>query len=81
MTALSLSPDADHGVPAATWWFSPVAQQNCLLRGAVPIILVDGDRIANEMMRHGAGLNRRPLEELAVDDDFFAAGEDLGRGV
>ena len=28
------------------------------------------------MIRHGVGVNRRPLELLAVDEEFFAGAEE-----
>jgi len=66
----------DQGVYVTTSSFSRPAQQDSIQRGAIPIILLDGDGIADEMIRHGVGVDRRPLELLAVDEDFFAAAED-----
>ena len=41
-------------------------------QGAVPIVLINGDRIVNIMLERGLGVRQEPLTVTRVDEEFFA---------
>lgn len=67
----------EQGVFFTTPDISPDARDACLKRGAVPIILLNGEGIVNLMIEKGLGVERVPLylyyERPA---DFREAGEE-----
>jgi len=65
----------DQGIFLATSSFSHEASEASIRPGAVPIIMIDGERIVNIMIQHGVGVSRRPLYLLDVDEEFFASEE------
>ena len=63
----------DQGIFITTSDFSDEAKKVSSKRGAVPIVLINGDRIVNIMMEKGLGVRQEPLTVTRIDDEFFAA--------
>jgi restriction system protein len=64
----------EHGYFFTTSTFSKAAQAESIKIGATPIILFDGDQIAQIMIEKGVGVKRRPVElyEDQIEDLFDA---------
>ena len=63
----------DQGIFVTTSDFSDEAKKVSSKRGAVPIVLINGDRIVNIMLEKGLGVRREPLTVTMIDEEFFAA--------
>ncbi|MFC1925648.1 restriction endonuclease [Chloroflexota bacterium] len=61
----------DQGIFLATSNFSAEASEASVRQGAVPIILIDGERIIDLMIQHNIGVSRRPLYLLDINEEFF----------
>lgn len=61
----------DQGILLTTSNFSIEASGVSVRQGAVPIILIDGERIVDLMIQHSIGVSRRPLYLLDVNEEFF----------
>lgn len=72
--------DYDHGLFLTTNSFTKDAQQASVKKGAITILLLDGNAIANHMMASGIGVRREPVFLMDVDDDFFTFERDGGSG-
>jgi len=63
----------DQGIFITTSDFSDEAKKVSTKRGAVPIVLINGDRIVNIMLEKGLGVRQEPLTITRIDEEFFAA--------
>jgi restriction system protein len=63
----------DQGIFITTSDFSDEAKKVSSKRGAVPIVLINGDRIVNIMLEKGLGVRQEPLAVTRIDEEFFAA--------
>jgi len=63
----------DQGIFITTSDFSDEAKKVSSVPGAVPIILINGDRIVNIMLEKGLGVRQEPLTVSRIDEEFFAA--------
>lgn len=63
--------DYDHGVFLTTARFTRDAEAASIKKGAISLLLLDGDAIAETMIRSGIGVIRRPLHLLDIDPGFF----------
>jgi len=63
----------DQGIFITTSDFSDEAKKVSSKRGAVPIVLINGDRIVNIMLEKGLGVRQEPLTVTRIDEEFFAA--------
>jgi len=63
----------DQGIFITTSDFSDEAKRTSSRRGAVPIVLINGDRIVNIMLEKGLGVRQEPLSVTRIDEEFFAA--------
>lgn len=63
--------DYDHGVFLTTKTFTKDAQDASIKKGAITILLMDGNTIANHMINSGIGVRKEPVFLLDIDDDFF----------
>lgn len=63
----------DQGIFITTSDFSDEAKKASSKRGAVPIILISGDRIVDIMLEKGLGVRQEPLTVTRIDEEFFAA--------
>ena len=61
----------DHGVFLTTSRFSREAKDTSIKRGAITILLLDGDAIADAMTQHGLGVRTEPVHLYDLDDEFF----------
>ena len=62
----------DQGIFITTSDFSDEAKKVSSKRGAVPIVLINGDRIVNIMLEKGLGVRQEPLTVTRIDEEFFA---------
>jgi restriction system protein len=70
--------DYDHGVFLTTAKFTKDAEEASVKKGAISILLLDGDAIAETMVKFGIGVSRRPIQLLDIEPEFFkfeASGE------
>jgi len=63
----------DQGIFITTSDFSEEAKKASSKRGAVPIVLINGDRILDIMLERGLGVRQEPLTLTRIDEEFFAA--------
>jgi restriction system protein len=63
----------DQGIFITTSDFSDEAKKVSSKRGAVPIVLINGDRIVNIMLEKGLGVRQEPLTVTRIDEEFFTA--------
>ncbi|MFQ5846632.1 MAG: restriction endonuclease [Candidatus Methylomirabilales bacterium] len=68
----AITGDFDQGIFITTSSFTAEAKQVGFKRGAVPIMLIDGQRIVELMIENNIGVSRRRLSLLGIDEDFFA---------
>ena len=69
----AISGEFDQGIFITTSDFSDEAKKASSKRGAVPIVLINGDRIVNIMLEKGLGARQEPLTVTRIDEEFFAA--------
>jgi restriction system protein len=63
--------DYDHGVFLTTARFTSDAEAASIKKGAISLLLLDGEAIAETMVRSNIGVLRRPVHLLDVDASFF----------
>ncbi len=63
----------DQGIFIITSDFSDEAKQVSSVGGAVPVYLINGDRIVDIMLEKGLGVRQEPLTVAKIDDEFFTA--------
>jgi restriction system protein len=63
--------DYDHGVFLTTGRFTQDAEAASIKKGAISLLLLDGDAIAETMIRNGIGVVGRPVQLFDLDADFF----------
>jgi restriction system protein len=63
----------EQGIFITTSDFSKEAKKVSSVAGAVPIVLINGDRIVDIMLEKGLGVRQEPLTVTRVDEEFFAA--------
>lgn len=63
--------DYDHGVFLTTGRFTADAEAASIKKGAISLLLLDGDAIAESMIRSGIGVVRRPVQLFDLDPEFF----------
>jgi len=61
----------DHGVFITTSRFSKPAQEISVKRGAISILLLDGESIARIMIQTGLGVKKEPVYLIDIDEEFF----------
>jgi restriction system protein len=69
----AISGEFDQGIFITTSDFSDEAKRISSRRGVVPIVLINGDRIASIMLEKGLGIRQEPLTITRIDEEFFAA--------
>ena len=67
----ALQGEFDHGVFITTSRFTKDATEASFKKGAISILLLDGDAIVDLMLDRGLGVTRQPLYLYEVADDFF----------
>jgi len=67
----SIQGDYDHGVFLTTSRFTRDAEKASYKKGAITILLLDGQTIANLMVERGIGVIRVPVYLTEIDSDFF----------
>jgi restriction system protein len=63
--------DYDHGVFLTTGRFTADPEAASIKKGAISLLLLDGDAIAENMIRNGIGVVRRPVQLFDLDPEFF----------
>lgn len=63
--------DFDHGVFMTTSRFTRDAKEASYKKGAITILLLDGDAIAELLIERNLGVRREPLYLYDIDPDFF----------
>ncbi len=63
--------DYDHGVFLTTGRFTSDAEAASIKKGAITILLLDGDAIVENMIRNGIGIRRQPVHLIDIDLEFF----------
>lgn len=63
--------DYDHGVFLTTGRFTADAEAASIKKGAISLLLLDGDAIAESMIRNGIGVVRRPVQLFDLDPEFY----------
>jgi restriction system protein len=63
--------DYDHGVFLTTGRFTSDAQAASIKKGAISLLLLDGDSIAENMIRNGIGVVPRAVQLFDLDPEFF----------
>jgi len=64
--------DFDHGVFMTTSRFTKAAKEASYKKGAITILLLDGEAIAEILVERNLGVVRQPLYLYDVDPEFFA---------
>jgi restriction system protein len=64
--------DFDHGVFMTTSRFTKAAKEASYKKGAITILLLDGEAIAEILIERNLGVVRQPLFLYDVDPEFFA---------
>lgn len=67
----AISGKFEQGIFLTTSSFSKEASEVSIRPGAVPIILIDGERIVELMLQQGIGISKRPLYVVTLDETFF----------
>jgi restriction endonuclease Mrr len=63
--------DYDHGVFLTTERFTADAEAASIKKGAISLLLLDGDSIAENMIRNGIGVLPRPVQLFDLAPEFF----------
>jgi restriction system protein len=63
--------DYDHGVFITTSRFSKEAAEASYRKGAISVLLLDGDAVVELMLHKGIGVVKQPLYLYEVSEDFF----------
>lgn len=67
----SIQADFDHGVFITTSRFTKDAEESSCKKGAITILLLDGQAIADLMLDRGIGVVKQPVFLYEVAPDFF----------
>jgi hypothetical protein len=51
--------------------FTSEVEAASIKKGAISLLLLDGDAIAESMIRNGIGVVRRPVQLFDLDPEFF----------
>ena len=70
-----LQGEFDHGVFITTSRFTKDATEASYKKGAISILLLDGDAVVEVMLERGLGVTKQPLYLYEVDDEFFDFGD------
>jgi len=62
----------DQGIFITTSDFSDEAKKVSSVPGAVPVVLINGDRVVHIMLDRGLGVRQEPLTVTRIDEEFFA---------
>jgi restriction system protein len=71
----ALQGEFDHGVFITTSRFTKDATEASYRKGAISILLLDGDAVVELMLERGLGVAKQPLYLYEVDDEFFDFGD------
>jgi restriction system protein len=63
--------DYDHGVFLTTGRFTADAEAASIKKGAISLLLLDGNSIAENMIRNNIGVVPRPVQLFDLDPEFF----------
>lgn len=63
----------DQGIFITTSDFSGEAKKVSSVPGAVPIVLINGDKVVDIMLEKGLGVKQEPLTIIRLDEEFFTA--------
>ena len=63
----------DQGIFVTTSDFVDEAKKVSSVSGAVPIVLINGDKVLDIMLEKGLGVRQEPLTVARVDEEFFTA--------
>jgi len=63
--------DYDHGVFITTSRFTKDAAEASYEKGAITVLLLDGESVAEHMLDRGIGVVKQPLHLYEVSEDFF----------
>ena len=63
--------DYDHGVFITTSRFTREAEAASYKKGAISILLLDGDSLVDLMLDRGIGVVKQPLYLYEISDEFF----------
>jgi restriction system protein len=63
----------DQGIFITTSDFSDEAKKVSSVPGAVPIVLISGDKVIDILFEKGLGIRQEPLTITKIDEEFFAA--------
>ena len=63
----------EQGIFITTSDFSDEAKKVSSIPGAVPVVLINGDRIVSIMLDKGLGVRQEPLTVTRIDEEFFTA--------
>jgi restriction system protein len=61
----------DQGIFITTSDFSEEAKKASSVPGAVPIVLINGDKVVDIMLEKGLGVKQEPLTITRLDEEFF----------
>lgn len=67
----SIQGEYDHGVFLTTSRFTKDAQESSVKKGAITILLLDGNAIADLMIEKGLGVRKQSVYLSEIDDEFF----------
>jgi len=67
----SIQGSFDHGIFVTTSSFTMSAKELASVPGAVPVVMIDGARLATIMIDHGLGVKSEPVVLRSVDESFF----------
>lgn len=68
--------DFDHGVYLTTSRFTKAAEGASYKKGAISILLLDGEAIAENLIERSIGVKREALYLYEVDPDFFSENDE-----
>lgn len=63
--------DYDHRVFLTTGRFTSDAEAASIKKGAISLLLLDGEAIAENMIRNDIAVVRRPVQLFDIDPEFF----------
>ncbi len=72
----AITGEYEQGIVITTSSFTKDAIGLSMKRGAVPIVMVDGERIVSMMAEQRIGISHKPITMIEIEDDFFQFAED-----
>ncbi len=63
----------DQGIYITTSNFTDEAKKVSSVAGAVPIVLINGDKVVEIMLEKGLGVRQEPLTVTRIDEEFFTS--------